>query len=86
MQVEYDAGTQLYGFSDWELEKMGARRVMGDSVLLPNGNVIILNGAQVGLVVIGGPAIDGCLPACLDATTAHAACFAGKNQACRSPR
>jgi hypothetical protein len=49
-QVEYDAGTQLYGFSDWSAEKMGARRVMGDAVLLPNGNVVILNGAQVGFL------------------------------------
>ncbi len=30
---------------------MGGRRVMGDAVLLPNGNVVILNGAQARLVL-----------------------------------
>ena len=37
-----------YSFgSGWTREAMGYARVMPDSVLLPNGRVIILNGAQV---------------------------------------
>lgn len=38
-----------YTFSDWEMEDMGVPRVMGDAVTLPNGYVIVLNGAQQGL-------------------------------------
>ncbi len=36
-----------YEFSEWVEEDMGIPRVMGDSVLLPNGDVVLLNGAQV---------------------------------------
>ncbi|PNH06232.1 hypothetical protein TSOC_007403 [Tetrabaena socialis] len=38
-----------YCFGDgWQVEDMGLRRVMGDTVALPNGKVLILNGAQNG--------------------------------------
>eukprot|EP00798_Chlamydomonas_sp_ICE-L_P026983 gene26984-8998_t len=40
----------LYDFGDgWSEEEMGSSRVMGDATILPNGNVIVLNGAQTGL-------------------------------------
>eukprot|EP00798_Chlamydomonas_sp_ICE-L_P022033 gene22033-29096_t len=39
-----------YTFGDgWFEEEMAAPRVMGDSILLPNGQVVILNGAKTGL-------------------------------------
>ena len=38
-----------YFFSNWETEFMGSPRLMPDSVLLPNGFVVVLNGAQQGL-------------------------------------
>ena len=31
----------------WVEEEMGSRRVMGDATLLPNGMVVLLNGAEV---------------------------------------
>ena len=31
----------------WELEKMPLPRVMGDTIILPNGKVVVLNGAMV---------------------------------------
>lgn len=31
----------------WVGENLGSPRLMGDSVLLPNGKVVLLNGAQV---------------------------------------
>ena len=34
--------------SGWFEENMGGPRVMGDATVLPNGKVILLNGAQVG--------------------------------------
>jgi hypothetical protein len=37
-----------YSFgAGWITEEMGISRVMGDATLLPNGDVILLNGAQV---------------------------------------
>ncbi len=36
-----------YTFSDWVEEDMSVPRVMGDATLLPNGDVVLLNGAQV---------------------------------------
>jgi hypothetical protein len=36
-----------YTFSDWEEEDMGLHRVGADTVLLPNGDVIVSGGAQV---------------------------------------
>ena len=37
----------VYSFSGWQEESMGGPRVMGDATLLPNGQVVILNGARV---------------------------------------
>lgn len=34
--------------SNWEMEKMPAPRVMSDMLVLPNGEILILNGAQKG--------------------------------------
>jgi hypothetical protein len=42
--------TGAYSFHDgWEVEFMGSSRVMGDATILPNGVVILMNGAQNGL-------------------------------------
>lgn len=41
--------TSNYTFVNWTMETMGARRVMGDAVLLPNGLVVVLNGAMNGV-------------------------------------
>lgn len=38
-----------YSFDGWEQEFMGSPRVMPDATLLPNGKVVMLNGAQIGL-------------------------------------
>ena len=43
------AKNSSYGWGAWVTEFMGSPRVMPDSVLLPNGVVILLNGAQAGL-------------------------------------
>lgn len=41
-------GSWSYDFGvGWVREDMGVPRVMGDATLLPNGDVILLNGAQV---------------------------------------
>ncbi len=40
-------GGTVYKFGSWVVEKMPYGRVMPDAVLLPNGRVIILNGAKV---------------------------------------
>jgi hypothetical protein len=40
-----DLNVYDYG-QGWAMEQMLSRRVMADSVLLPNGRVIILNGEQ----------------------------------------
>lgn len=40
-------GRGVYCPLGWEVEDMGIGRAMGDSVLLPNGRVTVLNGAQV---------------------------------------
>ncbi|KXZ45817.1 hypothetical protein GPECTOR_50g611 [Gonium pectorale] len=57
VKVSYDAPSRKYSFSNWTMEKMNNRRVMGDAVLLPNGCVILLNGAQQG--VAGDSATGG---------------------------
>jgi len=41
--------TPSYSFGQWETEFMGSPRLMPDTVLLPNGFVIIMNGAKQGL-------------------------------------
>lgn len=41
-------GKGIYCPPGWEVDDMGIRRVMGDSVVLPNGRVLVVNGAQVG--------------------------------------
>ena len=35
----------------WVEEEMGSPRVMGDATLLPNGMIVLLNGAEVGSAV-----------------------------------
>lgn len=50
LQITYDPNSPVepYSFDPWQVDRMeGGRRVMGDAVLLPNGKVIVLNGAQV---------------------------------------
>jgi hypothetical protein len=42
------AGQPVYEFGDWVKEDMGIPREGGDSTLLPNGDVVVLNGAQTG--------------------------------------
>ncbi|EFJ40873.1 glyoxal or galactose oxidase [Volvox carteri f. nagariensis] len=50
IKVVYDPATRNYTFGDgWTAEKMPLPRVMGDAVLLPNGKVVVLNGAVKGL-------------------------------------
>ena len=46
----------MYVFGSWIQERMGIPRVMGDSILLPNGIVIVLNGARKGLA---GDSVSG---------------------------
>jgi hypothetical protein len=40
-------GNAQYDVSDFEEEDMGIPRVMGDATMLPNGDVVLLNGGQV---------------------------------------
>lgn len=47
MRLNYNPINGKYDISDWVEETMSSPRVMGDSILLPNGKVVILNGAQV---------------------------------------
>ncbi|GLI70766.1 hypothetical protein VaNZ11_015798 [Volvox africanus] len=50
IKVMYDPAAQNYTFGDgWSAEKMPLPRVMGDAVVLPNGKVVVLNGAVKGL-------------------------------------
>jgi hypothetical protein len=48
--VEVPTATMpVYTFGKgWAEEEMGSPRVMGDATLLPNGMVVLLNGAEVG--------------------------------------
>lgn len=61
MKVRYDGGAQYddtagYAIDQWIPENMGAPRVMPDAVLLPNGCVVLLNGAARG---VAGDAASG---------------------------
>jgi hypothetical protein len=47
IRVQQDPATRAYKFEDWLVERMPYGRVMSDAVLLPNGRIIILNGAKV---------------------------------------
>ncbi|KAG2487005.1 hypothetical protein HYH03_014377 [Edaphochlamys debaryana] len=51
LRVTYDEATNNFTFGEngWVYEDMPVGRVMPDSVLLPNGKVVILNGANAGL-------------------------------------
>ena len=53
-------GSYTFG-GGWSEEDMGFARVMPDGVLLPNGQIVILNGAQVGTggPLKGGPGLIG---------------------------
>lgn len=57
VKVNWDPVAKNYTYGTWEAEKMNARRVMGDAVLLPNGQVVVLNGAMNG--VAGDSATGG---------------------------
>lgn len=46
LRMVYDTKSKLYNFTT-KIETMPIPRVMGDAVLLPNGYVIIINGATV---------------------------------------
>ncbi|GIL58080.1 hypothetical protein Vafri_13205 [Volvox africanus] len=49
LRLTYDTATGNYTFEGWTEESMSMGRLMGDSVLLPNGKVVVLNGAREGL-------------------------------------
>ncbi|PNW76383.1 hypothetical protein CHLRE_11g467539v5 [Chlamydomonas reinhardtii] len=50
LKVEWDEAAGNYTFGEgWVAEKMPLPRVMGDALVLPNGKVIVLNGAVKGL-------------------------------------
>ncbi|KXZ50034.1 hypothetical protein GPECTOR_18g186 [Gonium pectorale] len=50
IKVSYNETTGNYSFGDgWSAEKMPLARVMGDALVLPNGQVVVLNGAVKGL-------------------------------------
>ncbi|GLI65893.1 hypothetical protein VaNZ11_009537, partial [Volvox africanus] len=49
LKMTYNPSTSSYLFEGWVAELMSLGRVMPDAVLLPNGKVIILNGAWKGL-------------------------------------
>ncbi|EFJ41188.1 hypothetical protein VOLCADRAFT_98845 [Volvox carteri f. nagariensis] len=49
LALTFNKATGNYTFNGWVFEQMTIGRVMPDSVLLPNGRVIILNGAWVSL-------------------------------------
>ncbi|GFR45012.1 hypothetical protein Agub_g6322 [Astrephomene gubernaculifera] len=50
IKVQYNETTGNYTFGDgWTAEKMPLPRVMGDAIVLPNGKVVVLNGAIKGL-------------------------------------
>ncbi|EFJ41190.1 hypothetical protein VOLCADRAFT_98848 [Volvox carteri f. nagariensis] len=49
LALTFNKATGNYTFNGWVNESMTIGRVMPDSVLLPNGRVIILNGAWTGL-------------------------------------
>ncbi|GIL60167.1 hypothetical protein Vafri_14781 [Volvox africanus] len=50
IKVDYNQTSGQYSFGDgWSAEKMPLPRVMGDAVVLPNGKVVVLNGAVKGL-------------------------------------
>lgn len=53
LRLSYDASSRNYTFEGWTEEVMIAPRVMPDSVLLPNGKVVVLNGGGVGPVERG---------------------------------
>lgn len=47
LTLTWNATSGSYDFTGWMEELMESKRVMADSVLLPNGKVVILNGAGV---------------------------------------
>lgn len=49
LRVSTTASGSYFFNGGWEIEFMGSSRVMPDATLLPNGIVILLNGAQNGL-------------------------------------
>ncbi|GLC33481.1 hypothetical protein PLESTB_000079600 [Pleodorina starrii] len=49
LKLSYDGSTGNYTFDGWEDDQLAMGRVMPDAVTLPNGKVVILNGANTGL-------------------------------------
>ncbi|KXZ46260.1 hypothetical protein GPECTOR_45g130 [Gonium pectorale] len=47
--LTFDETTRNYTFQGWAEERMLAARVMPDATLLPNGKVVIMSGARLGL-------------------------------------
>lgn len=47
LKLSYNVATSNYTFDGWKDENMTMGRVMPDAVMLPNGKVVILNGANV---------------------------------------
>ena len=58
LKLYWDPAISNYTFDGWAEEMMTISRVMPDSVLLPNGQVVVLNGAQVRLHQISHDRID----------------------------
>ncbi|EFJ52053.1 hypothetical protein VOLCADRAFT_87199 [Volvox carteri f. nagariensis] len=49
MTLTYNSKTGNYTFDGWNEEYLTMGRVMPDAVLLPNGKIVVLNGANTGL-------------------------------------
>jgi hypothetical protein len=61
-----------YRFSSWTREDMGYPRVMPDATLLPNGDVVLLSGAQVRAASGIGAEVASNTPMALVAACVHA--------------
>lgn len=49
LKLQWNATSRNYTFTGWVAEPLNFPRLMGDSVLLPNNQVVLLNGAELGL-------------------------------------
>ncbi|KIZ02370.1 hypothetical protein MNEG_5589 [Monoraphidium neglectum] len=58
-RIKLDKDTVLNNAMAWEVEQMPGPRVMVDATLLPNGKVILVNGAKSGNSNNGGPGGGG---------------------------
>ncbi len=64
LTLRWNATTGSYDFTGWMEELMESKRVMADAVLLPNGKVVVLNGAGVSTALCGW-CLGDCGRACL---------------------